>query len=91
MRSPSLNFPCELDFLSRRQERDPPDLTQINLNCGIVIVGSHMAFREGGCSTFQSFFLASSLVGFRGEDRLRIGPGNFAYYDPADSADECAG
>ena len=34
--------------------------------------------------------LASSLVAFRGENRFRIGAGNFADRDPAESADERA-
>ncbi len=31
--------------------------------------------------------LASSLVAFRGEDRFRIGAGNFAHRNPANAAD----
>ena len=33
--------------------------------------------------------LASLLVAFRGEDRFRIGAGNFAHCNPAKSADKC--
>jgi len=32
--------------------------------------------------------LASSLVAFRGEDRFRIGAGNFAHRDPADATNQ---
>lgn len=41
----------------------------------------------GGQNRGQQLWLGA----FRGENRFRIGPGNFAYRDPADAADECAG
>ena len=39
----------------------------------------------------ESFaILASSLVAFRGEDRFRIGAGNFAHRNPANAANQRA-
>ena len=43
------------------------------------------------CAKKESLaILPSSLVAFRGEDRFRIGAGNFAYRDPAEAADKRA-
>src|ERR1700756_5260417 len=37
-----LNFSGQLDLLLRSQQRDLPDLAQVNLNSGIAIFSSHI-------------------------------------------------
>ena len=54
--------------------------------CPPTLTLNHMRLRLQ-CARKESLaILASSLVAFRGEDRFRIGAGNFAHRDPANAA-----
>ena len=70
----------------------------LSIGCYDASVGFSGA-TEGGIATPSSginaeneslAILASSLVVFGGEDRFRIGAGNFSYRDPAESTDQRA-